>query len=74
MSKNTVVIHGIKYKAIDSKLEYGNSTCGDCDIYIAKIPQFMMSVPLCCEEEYIKVNESCCEQFEKGIKRIWKKV
>lgn len=70
--KNTVVIHGIKYKAVDSKRE-DDFTCKDCDIYKARIPQSMRMLPLCCEEEYIKVNESCCEQFEKGIKRIWKK-
>lgn len=74
MSKDTVVIHGIKYKAVDSNIEETDFTCGCCDIYKAKIPKSMMSLPLCCEEKYIKVNESCCEQFEKGIKRIWKKV
>lgn len=70
--KQTVVIHGIKYKAVDSKRK--RITCWDCDIYKAKIPQNMVQLPLCCEDEYKKVNESCCEQFEKGIKRIWKKV
>jgi hypothetical protein len=72
--KQTVVIHGIKYKAVDSSLLFCNFTCCDCDIYKAKIPKSMMQLPLCCEEEYIKVNESCREQFDKGIKRIWKKV
>lgn len=70
--KNTVVIHGIKYKAVDSKRK--QVTCKDCDIYNAEIPQSMRILPLCLKEEYIKVYESCCEQFEKGIKRIWKKV
>lgn len=74
MGKRTVVIHGVKYKAVDSKRNRVDFTCKDCDIYKAKVPQSMMQLPLCCEEEYIKVNESCCEQFEKGIKRIWKKV
>ena len=69
--KNTVVIHGIKYKAVDSKRK--QVTCKDCDIYNAEIPHPMRILPLCLEDEYIKVNESCCEQFEKGIKRIWKK-
>ena len=75
--KNTVVIHGIKYKAVDSKQdkqEIEKFTCKDCDIYKARIPQSMRILPLCLEDKYIKVNESCCEQFEKGIKRIWKKV
>ena len=70
----TIVINGIKYKAVDSSLLFCNFTCGECDIYKAKIPQSMMQLPLCCEEEYINVNHSCCEQFEKRIKRIWKKV
>lgn len=74
MGKNTVVIHGIKYKAVDSNRKKTDFTCGDCDIYKAKIPQNMVQLPLCCEDEYKKVNESCCEQFEKGIIRIWKKV
>lgn len=72
--KQTIVINGVKYKAVDSKSLSCDFTCGDCDIYKAKIPKSMMSLPLCCEEEYIKVNESCCEQSEKGITRIWKKV
>lgn len=72
MSKNTVVIHGVKYKAVDSKRK--RITCKDCDIYKAKMPQNMGQLPLCCEDAYKKVNDSCCEQFENGIKRIWKKV
>ena len=75
--KRTVVIHGIKYKAVDSKQdkqEIENFTCKDCDIYKARIPKSMRILPLCFEDEYIKVKDSCCEQFEKGIKRIWKKV
>lgn len=71
--KNTVVILGIKYKAVDSKQDK-QVTCKDCDIYKARIPQSMRMLPLCLEDEYIKVNESCCEQFGKRIKRIWKKV
>lgn len=71
--KNTVVIHGIKYKAVDSKRKRVGFTCKECDIYKARIPYSMRILPLCLEEEYIKVNESCCEQFDKGIKRIWKK-
>ena len=74
MSKDTVVIHGIKYKAVDSKREETDFTCGDCDIYKAKIPKSMMSLPLCCYKKNIEVVKSCCEQFEKDIKRIWKKV
>lgn len=72
--KNIVVIHGVKYKAVDNKRESIDFICGDCDIYKAKIPQSMMQLPLCCEEKYQKVNDSCREQFEKGMKRIWKKV
>ena len=72
--KQTIVINGIEYEAIDRSLLFCDITCGGCDIYQAKIPQSMMQFPLCCEEEYIKVNESCREQFAKGIKRIWKKV
>lgn len=72
--EQTVVINGIKYKAVDSSLLFCDFTCGDCDIYKTKIPQSMMQLPLCCEDEYKKVNESCREQFEKDIKRIWKKV
>lgn len=72
--KNTVVIHGVKYKAVDNKIELIEYTCGDCDIYKASIPKSMMSLPLCCYKKYIEVVESCTEQFEKGIKRIWKKV
>lgn len=49
MSKNTVVIHGIKYKAVDSKRKRIYFTCKDCDIYKAKIPQSMMQLPLCCD-------------------------
>lgn len=71
---NTVVIHGVKYKAVDSKIKRVVLTCWDCDIYQAKILQNMGQLPLCCEDKYKKVNKSCCEQFEKGIKRIWKKV
>lgn len=72
--KNTVVIHGVKYAAVDSKGELTDFTCADCDIYKVKIPQNMGQLPLCCEDEYKKVNDSCCKQFDKGIKRIWKKV
>lgn len=72
--KSTVVIRGVKYKAVDSKREVIDFTCKDCDIYKAKIPKSMMQLPLCYKEEYKKVNDSCCEQSEKGIKRIWKKV
>lgn len=71
MCKDTVVIHGIKYKAVDSNIEETDITCGNCDIYRAKITR---QLPLCCEDKYKKVNKSCCEQFEKGIKRIWKRV
>lgn len=74
MGKQTVVIHGVKYKAVDTKRKRVDFTCKDCDIYKAKIPQSMMQLPLCCEEEYEIVNKSCCEQFDKGIKRIWKKI
>lgn len=74
MGKRTVVIHGVKYKAVDSKRKRVDLTCKDCDIFKAKPPQHAFMYPLCCEEAYKKVNESCCEQFEKGIKRIWKKV
>ena len=45
--KNTVVIHGIKYKAVDSKRK--QVTCKDCDIYNAEIPQSMRILPLCLE-------------------------
>ena len=72
--KNTVVFHGIKYKAVDSKRERDDFTCKDCDIYKAKIPQNVGQLPLYLEDEYKKVNDSCCEQFEKGLKRIWKRV
>ena len=68
----TIVIHGVKYQAVDSKSK--SVTCKDCDIYKAKIPQSMMQLPLCCEKKYQKVNESCCKKFEKGIKRIWKRI
>ena len=70
---NEVVIHGVKYKAVDFKIEQVDFTCKYCDIYMAKIPQNAQP-PLCCEDKYKKVNDSCCEQFEKGIHRIWKRV
>ncbi len=69
----SIVIHGVKYKAIDKPLKKSNATCKDCDIYKAKIPQHSFMLPLCCEDRYIKVNKSCCIQFEKGINRKWKK-
>lgn len=72
MGKRTVVIHGVKYQAEDSKRKDIDLTCKDCDIYKAKIPQHLGQMPLCCEDEYLKVNKSCCEQFDKGIKRIWR--
>ena len=71
---NEIVIHGIKYQAVDERLGDCNFTCKDCDIYKAKIPQNMVQLPLCCVDKYIIVNKSCCKQYEKGIKRIWKKV
>lgn len=74
MGKRTIVIHGIKYQAVDKPAEECNLTCKDCDIYKAKPPQHAFMYPLCCEEKYKKLNESCCEQFEKGINRKWKKV
>lgn len=70
----TVVIHGVKYQAVDSKRKNVDFTCKDCDIYKAKIPQNMGQLPLCCEDKFQKVNKSCCKQFDKGIKRIWKRV
>lgn len=67
MGNQTVVIHGVKYKAVDTKRK--RVTCKDCDIY-----KNSLQLPLCCEDKYKKVIHSCCEQFEKGIKRIWKKI
>lgn len=72
--KHTIVINGIKYVAVDTPLTDDGFGCRDCDIYKAKIPQSMMQLPLCCEDEYQRVNDSCCEQLERGISRIWKKV
>lgn len=73
---NEVTIDGIKYVAVDEKIN-GNLdldfSCRDCDIYKARVPQNMAQLPLCFEDEYCKVNESCCEQDCNGIKRIWKK-
>ena len=66
---NEIVIHGIKYQAVDERLGDCNFTCKDCDIYKA-----MGQLPLCCEDKYIIVNKSCCKQYEKGIKRIWKEI
>ena len=70
----TVVIHGVKYQAVDSNTKSKYLTCKNCDIYKAKIPKNMGQLPLCCEDKYQKVNKSCCKQFDKGIKRIWKRV
>ena len=70
---DSVVIHGIKYKAVDIPSEFCDETCKDCDIYKAKIPQHAFMLPLCCEDEYKRVNKSCCSQFKKGINRKWKK-
>lgn len=70
---NEVIIDGIKYVAVDEKFKEGDFSCRDCDIYKAKVPQNMGQLPLCCEDEYCQVNESCCEQNYNGIKRIWKK-
>lgn len=70
----SIVIHGVKYKAVDKPFEKSNETCKDCDIYKAKPPQHAFMHPLCCEDKYIRVNKSCCKQFEKGINRKWKKV
>lgn len=72
--EQTVIIHGVKYKAIDEPLDKTKFRCADCDIYKAKIPRHLGSIPLCCEDKYEKVNDSCYKQFEKGFKRIWKKV
>lgn len=73
---NEVIIDGIKYVAVDAVDEentvYGFH-CADCDIYKTKPPRNMAQVPLCCEEEYRQVNESCSQQECNGIKRIWKK-
>lgn len=71
---NEVVIHGVKYKAVDNEREQVDFTCKDCDIYKAKKPQNPWQLPLCCEDKYKKVNDSCCEQFDNGMKRIWKQV
>ena len=65
----TIVIHGIKYQAVDKPTEKCNLTCKDCDIY-----KNSRQLPLCCEDKYKKVIHSCCEQFKNGIKRIWKKI
>ena len=73
MSKDDfVIIHGIKYIPVDTPLEDTDQTCKDCDIFKARPPQHMCQQPLCCDKENLKVNQSCCSQFEKGIKRIWK--
>ena len=71
---STIVIHGVKYEAVDSPSNDVDFTCENCDIYKARIPQTQAQFPLCLEEEYEKVNKSCCKLFKKGIKRIWKKV
>ena len=42
---NEVVIHGVKYKAVDNKREQVDFTCKDCDIYKAKIPQNPWQLP-----------------------------
>lgn len=39
---NEVVINGIKYVAVDEEPKEGNFSCGDYDIYKAKVPQNMM--------------------------------
>lgn len=74
MGKNTVVIHGIKYKAIDCPTYKTEFTCGDCDIYKAKIPQHLGDVPMCCEKEFEHIQKSCENKYLNGIKRIWKRV
>ena len=42
--------------------------------YLAKLEAMEINKTHQTHEEHIKANESCCEQFEKGIKRIWEKV
>ena len=68
-----ITINGVEYKPIDSQLQWSESNCLDCDILKARLPQTMVELPLCCEKEFRGVNESCYEQSEKGIHRIWKK-
>lgn len=70
----TVVIHGVKYQAEDYPTYKTEFTCFDCDIYKAHIPQHLGNIPMCCQTKFERVNKSCCKQYEKGIKRIWKRV
>lgn len=70
----SIVIHGIKYQAVDIPSEKCDESCRDCDIYKARIPQHAFMPPLCCEDKYKRVNDSCSTQFEKGVNRKWKKV
>ena len=69
MNEVSITINGIEYIPVDTPME---DCCANCDIYKARPPQHMTQYPLCCDEENIKVNQSCCFQAAKGIKRIWK--
>lgn len=69
-----VVIHGVKYQAVDYPTYKTEFTCSDCDIYKANIPQHLGEAPMCCETEFEHINKSCCKQYEAGIKRIWIRV
>lgn len=68
----TVIINGIEYEPVDMPMGEAPSKCLDCDIYKAKPPLRFFELPLCCEDKYSFVNESCWEQGNKGIIRIWK--
>ena len=72
MDENVITINGVEYIPIDTPCEDSGYSCVNCDILKARPPQHMCQKPLCCDEEYLGVNLSCCIQGKKGINRIWK--
>lgn len=58
MNEVSIIINGVQYKAVDIAMEGGEYTCKDCDIYKERIPQNMMQVPLCMDEENESVKQN----------------
>lgn len=69
-----ITINGVTYEAVDTPItDDTDVSCRDCDIFKAKVPKSITSIPLCCEVGNSRARLSCCNQLAKRIKRTWKR-
>jgi hypothetical protein len=72
---NKIEIDGVEYVPVDTPIILGmDVSCKECDIFKARETLTMSESPLCMDEGYEYVHDKCCDLYNNGILRTYKKV